>query len=377
MSRRTAPPVPVYLDHNATTPLRPEVRAAITDALDAVGNPSSVHRFGRRMRGQIEAARAQLAAALEVTASQVVFTSGGTEANAIALGPRGGRIRLVSAVEHPSVLAAADRLVPVDPTGRIDLGALDVCLATAPGPALVSVMLANNETGVIQPVAEAAAIAHRYDALVHCDAVQAFGRLPVALAALGVDFLTVSAHKIGGPPGVGALVARAGLEPAALYGGGGQEWRRRPGTENGVGIIGFGVAAARIGDRIADQARLGLLRDRFEAAARQAAPAAVIAGALAPRLSNTSCVALPGRAAETQVIALDLAGIAVSAGAACSSGKMTRSHVLAAMGLDDCVAAAAIRISLGWTTVADDIDRLAAAWVGLAAAAVPADRGAA
>jgi cysteine desulfurase len=351
-----------YLDYNATTPIRPEVVAAMAGAMAEPGNPSSVHSHGRRARARIEATRRKLAARLAVAPDRVVFTSGGTEANHLALlgfdGPR-----LVSTIEHPSVLDAdpAAPRIPVTRDGVLDLAALSDLLATH-RPRLVSVMLANNETGVMQPVAEAAALAHAHGALLHCDAVQAFTKLPFTMGSLGADLLTVSAHKLGGPPGVGALIFRDGLDPRPLQRGGGQELRRRAGTENLPGIVGFGAAL----DLDTDWDRVRTLRDRLEAAVRTARPDTIIAGADAERLPNTSCIITPGLSAETQLMALDLAGVAVSSGSACSSGKVGPSHVLAAMGYAADLARHAIRISLGWSTVEQDVELCCNVWLQLA-----------
>ena len=351
-----------YLDYNATAPVRPAVVEAMREMLERTGNPSSVHRFGREARRALEQAREAVAAMVGAAPGQVVFTSGGTEANNQALRSAQGQI-LVSAIEHDSVLAAVPDAarIPVDAEGRVDLRALErelACLA----PQLVSVMLANNETGVIQPVREVAEVARRRGALVHCDAVQAGGKLAIDMAALGVDLLTLSAHKFGGPQGVGALVVREGLEPHALLRGGGQERRRRPGTENLPGIAGFGRACALA---LADtdwQERTGALRDRLEARIAALAPAARVFGRTAGRLPNTSCLTMPGVSNQTQLIEFDLAGIAVSTGSACSSGKVGPSHVLAAMGVAPAEAASAIRISLGWASTPDDVDRFVDAW---------------
>lgn len=356
------PPPTAYLDHNATTPVRPEAVAAMTAALAEPGNASSVHAAGRRARARLEAARCSLAERLGVPPARVVFTSGGTEANHLALlgfdGPR-----LVSAVEHPAVLDAVPDAprVPVDTSGVLDLPALADLLARH-RPALVSLMLANNETGVIQPVAEAATLARRHGALLHCDAVQAFAKVPFTLADLGADLVTVSAHKLGGPPGVGALVLRDGCpDPRPLQRGGGQERRRRAGTENLPGIAGF---AAALGIAT-DWERVRTLRDRLEAAVKALRPDAVVAGSAATRLPNTSCILTPGLPAATQLMALDLAGVAVSSGAACSSGKVGPSHVLAAMGQPPELAGCAIRVSLGPETTAAEVDRFLTAWAVL------------
>lgn len=358
----------VYLDYNATTPVKPAVARAVAEALAEVGNPSSVHGFGRAARRAVEDARARVAALLGCDPAAIVFTSGGTEANNLALGGCGGRRLLVSAVEHPSVLDAARALarevaiLPVDGEGLVDLPALASELERSEGPALVSVMLANNETGVIQPVAEIAEIAHERGALFHCDAVQGPGRIPLDVMASGADILSVSAHKLGGPKGVGALVLAREVELEARQIGGGQERSRRAGTENVPGIVGFGVAAALALEDLAEAARLAALRDEFEARLAAVDAGVRVFGAGAPRLPNTSCVTMPGVPAETQVMALDLEGVAVSAGSACSSGKVEPSHVLRAMGASETAAASAIRVSLGWASQSADVERLVEAW---------------
>ncbi|MBK1837821.1 cysteine desulfurase [Azospirillum sp. YIM B02556] len=364
----------VYLDHNATTPLKPEVKAAMVQAMDLVGNPSSVHAFGRTARRAVEEARAAVAALMGAKPSQVLFTGSGTEANNFALRGFPGRRVLTSAIEHESVLAAcpeAERF-GVNRDGVADLEALERRL-DADGPALVSLMLVNNETGVIQPAADAARIVRAHGGLLHCDAVQAAGRLPLSLPRLGVDLMTLSAHKLGGPSGVGALVLAEGLEPEALIRGGGQERRKRAGTENLLGIVGFGAAARLAREGLAEAADLASLRDRLEREALAAMPHARVMGAGAARVANTSCLMLPGLPGETQVMTLDLAGVAVSAGSACSSGKVKPSHVLAAMGEDDRSAASAVRISLGWTSDDEAVDRFLAAWAAMARRSTPAD----
>ena len=358
---------PVYLDHNATTAVRPAVRDAVAEALELTGNASSVHRFGRAVRSLIEDARERVAALLGARPRDIVFTSGGTEANALALrGAAQGSDRpqvLASAVEHPSVLKAAPGIesLPVDADGVIDLSALDARLAADATPALVSVMLANNETGVIQPLAEVSEIARRHGARVHCDAVQAAGKIAVDPAGLGVDMVSLSAHKIGGPTGVGALVLFGDADISALLQGGGQERGRRAGTENVPGIAGFGVAAEAAQGGLSDFATLGAWRDGIEAVLGGHAGVRVF-GAGVSRLANTSCLTMPGVQAEQQIIALDLAGVAVSAGSACSSGKVEPSHVLAAMGAPADEAATAIRVSLGWNTTEDEVQRFVEAW---------------
>jgi cysteine desulfurase len=369
-------PDPIYRDYNATAPIRPEVRDAVIAAFDVAGNPSSVHGFGRRARRLVEDARAEVAALAGVMPARVVFTSGGTEANTAALRATGRTSILVSAIEHDSVLETAPDAVriPVTADGLVDLAALERLLAECREPALVSVMRVNNETGVIQPVADVTRIAHAHGALVHCDAVQAAGRIPLEVDQLGIDLLTLSAHKLGGPHGVGALVVRDGIPIAPVLRGGGQEQRRRAGTENVAGIAGFGAAArlAREGMEAHSTlapSTLAELRDDLERrlvrAAQEAGKPAVLYGRAAPRVTNTACVSMPGVTSETQIMTMDLAGIAVSAGAACSSGKVKASHVLTAMGVPADQAASAIRVSLGWGTTLNDIDRFVEAWTAL------------
>ncbi len=356
----------VYLDHNATAPVRPAAAEAAAEAMRAVGNAASVHRFGRDARRRVETAREQVAGLIGAEPAQVVFTGGGTEANNTVLSAHAGERVLVSAVEHDSVrrvLPHAEAL-PVDAAGRVDLDGLRAALARPPRPGLVSVMRANNETGVIQPVAEIAELAHAYGARVHCDAVQAAGKIPLDVPALGVDLLTLSAHKLGGPQGAGALVIADAAPVPAYLRGGGQERGYRAGTENVPAIAGFGAAAAGAAEDGAHMAALARWRDRMEAEAGARVPDMVVHGAEAPRLPNTSCLGLPGMAAETQLMKLDLAGVAVSAGSACSSGKVHDSHVLTAMGVAE--PGAAIRVSLGWNTREWELDRFLDVWCDLA-----------
>ncbi len=363
-----------YLDYNATAPLRPEALDAMVAALAEVGNASSVHAEGRAARARIEAARSAVARLAGGEAKLVTFVSGGTEANNTVLTPDwriGSEIvdlgaLIIGATEHPSVLAgggfAVDEtlILPVDGDGIVDCAALPALLAKAGGRALVSVMLANNETGAIQPVAEVAAIAHEAGALVHCDAVQAAGRIPLDIKVLGADVLTLSAHKIGGPQGAGAIVRaseKATFVP--LMTGGGQERRNRAGTENVAAIAGFGAAAAAALEDLDRAQGWSAWRDRL--AEIVGAEATVFSAGVA-RLPQTLCLAVPGLSAETLVIALDLAGIAVSSGSACSSGKVAPSHVLSAMGVDRDLAKCAIRLSLGWDSAENDLDSFATAW---------------
>jgi cysteine desulfurase len=356
----------VYLDHNATTPLRPQAIGAMREAMACLGNPSSVHRHGRLARRLIEEARKQVAELVGVNPANIVFTGSGTEANALALRGTGRRRVLVSAVEHASVLGALDsaEIIPVDTDGVVRLDALAALLGASEEPALVSVMLANNETGVLQPLPDIVALARRHCALVHCDAVQAVGKITVDFRALGVHLLSVSAHKLGGPAGVGALVVDPGVPLMPLFCGGGQERGRRAGSENVIGIVGFG-AAAEIACGPGDSGRLAELRDGLERRIKAVSPSARLFGPGADRLPNTTCLEMPGIASETQVIAFDLAGISLSAGAACSSGKVTASHVLKAMGIGENIARTVIRVSLGWTTDAADVDRFIEVWTSI------------
>jgi len=356
-----------YLDWNANAPMRPEAIEAVAAALPLCGNPSSVHRFGRRARQAIEVARESVAALVNAAAEDVIFTSGGTESNNLALKGFPERRVLVSAIEHDSVLGAAPEAarIPVKPSGVVDLEALETLLDADKRPALVSVMFANNETGVIQPVAEVARIAHAHQALYHCDAVQGPGKALVDFRAIGADLMTISAHKIGGPMGTGALIARSNLALKPLVAGGGQERGRRGGTENFPGIVGFGAGAKLAAAEAGVMSRVAALRDRAQHALQAAARAAKVYGGEVPRLPNTLSISMPGVASATQVMALDLDGVMVSAGAACSAGKVTRSHVLDAMSVPRAEAECAIRITLGWSTDAADIDHLVEAWTAL------------
>ncbi len=352
-----------YLDHNATSPLRPVAFDAMAEALKAGGNPSSVHRSGRAARSRVDAARRQVAALVGAMPSEVVFTSGGTEANNAAITGTGCQRVLVSAVEHDSVSKVAPdaEVIPVDGEGVIDLAVLERMLAASKAPTLVSVMFANNETGVLQPIADVVRLARATGALVHCDAVQGAGKTLVGLHDLGVDYLSISAHKFGGPTGIGALVVRGNAPFVTDRRGGGQEFNRRAGTENVAGIVGFGAAARAAGDGLDVEALL----NSAETALLAIAPEARVFGGGAKRIGNTTCISMPGVRAETQVMALDLAGVCVSAGAACSSGKVARSPVLTAMGIDPVVADTALRISCGWNTQPEEIERLIAAWQDL------------
>jgi cysteine desulfurase len=355
-----------YLDYNATAPLRPDARAAIVAALDVFGNASSVHAEGRRARALIDEAREAVAALVGADPGEVVFTSGATEANTWALSAPWRWIAFAG-IEHDSVrgpavgIAAERSALAVELPVALD-GAVDIPHAGDGRGLLIALQMANNETGVLQDVAAAGARAREHGARLHCDAVQAPGRVAIDFKTLGVSTMSLSAHKMGGPKGVGALVVGHGVALPPLLTGGGQEGRRRAGTENVAAIAGFGAAARAALRDLEDAPRIAALRDRLEAQVRRVTPRAVIVGAGGPRLPNTSSIALPGASAETLVIKMDLAGVAVSAGAACSSGKVGQSHVLGAMGLPAEIAGSAIRVSLGPETTDDDIAAFVAAW---------------
>jgi cysteine desulfurase len=367
MTRRS-----VYLDYNASAPARPEAAAAVAEALAAPGNPSSVHAAGRAARARVEAARAEVARLIGAPASSLVFTSGGTEANALAIEsavPAGARRLIVSAIEHDSVLetakvsGAALELAPVARDGIVDLDWLGRRLSTwdaADGRPFVALMLANNETGVLQPVAEAAQMVRAADGWLHVDAIQAAGKIPVDAGALGADTLSVSAHKLGGPQGVGALAFGGRASLSRRLHGGGQELGRRAGTENVPGISGFGAASKAVIEEFDASAAQARWRDAV--AERLKAAGGVVLGEAAVRLPNTLYVASPGVAAELQVMQLDLAGVLVSAGSACSSGKVKASHVLAAMGETE-LAGSTVRASGGWATTEADWNAFADAWL--------------
>ena len=353
-----------YLDYNATAPIEHAAVEAMAAAARKWANPSSVHAAGRQARGMVEQARETVARHLGCSPQAVIFTSGGTEALGLGINGAQAAARLVSAVEHDAVLAqAADAIrIPVDADGIIDLAALERLLAEAPSPALVAVMQVNNETGVVQPIAAVLERAWAAGARVLVDSVQAAGKLPLPAA----DFVAVSAHKLGGPPGVGALIVRCADGFEAVLRGGGQERGYRAGTENLPGIVAFAAALeARAGDA-GWLERAGRLRDRLEARLRAEFPMVQVFGQGAERIGTTSCIRMPGVPAATQLIALDLAGYQVSAGAACSSGKVKTSHVLAAMGVPAEAASEAIRVSLGWRTTEAEVDGFAEAWAALA-----------
>jgi len=353
----------IYLDTNATAVMKPAVRAAMFEAMERHGNPSSVHRYGRIARRYVEDARASVAALVGVKPVQVIFTSGGTEANNLMLSHYPSVI--TSAIEHDSALifASPENRLPVLPNGTIDVTAADEMMKKAPSGSIISVMMVNNENGIIQPLFEIAALAKKYGHVLHSDAVQAAGRLPINFSALGIDALTISAHKIGGPQGMGALIIKEALPLTSLLKGGGQERSRRAGTENVAGIVGFGVAAQLAADDLRDMLRIAALRDTLQNRLSEVSGNdIIIIGENTPRVANTLAIAMRGVSAETQVAAMDLAGVAVSAGSACSSGKVKTSHVLHAMGYGADIAGCTLRISLGWQTQLQDVERCAEAW---------------
>jgi cysteine desulfurase len=361
----------IYCDYNAGAPVRAEAAVAMARALATGGNPSSVHRFGRRAHALIEDAREQLAAMLDARAENIVFTSGATEALHLVLSSAGVASLILSAVEHDALFEHATRalgvktIAPVNSDGPLDLAKLAALLADAPRPVLVAVQLANNETGVIQPIMKIAALCREHGALLLVDAAQAFGRVPLSIAELDASYLVVSSHKIGGPSGAGALVLAPGAPFSTSRFGGGQERGRRPGTENMPAIVGFAVAAEwAVRDMPTELRRVAAMRDRFES---KLPKDAVVFGQNAPRLSNTSNFALAGVPAETAVIAMDLEGVAISSGAACSSGKVKSSRVLTAMGVAPALAKCALRVSFGHESKDSDVDAVLAALTKVAA----------
>ena len=368
-----------YFDHNATTPVHPAVKVALVAALEEFGNPSSLHEEGQRARAIVDKARASVARALNARRNEIYFTSGGTEAdnwallagaqaNAAQTGGNKSRRVLISAIEHAATEAGAKALAAlgfavetfaVNGDGVADLSELREKLSSP--TALVALMAANNETGVIQPVAEAAALAHAAGALFFCDAVQALGKIPVDVRALDCDLLAISAHKFYGPKGAGALFVRKGLDLPPFHLGGGQEGRRRGGTESVPLIAALGAAVARVPELLAAQPRLGVLRDRLEQALHAALPEMAVNGAAAKRVANTASLSFPGLEGEALLINLDLEGFAVSTGAACSSGQLMPSHVLTAMGIAPEWVRGSLRISLGESSDEAGVDALAAA----------------
>jgi cysteine desulfurase len=383
----------VYLDHNATSPLRPPARNAMLSALAEIGNASSVHREGQAARARVEHARAQVARLVGADPQAVVFTSGATEAIAAALSPElelSSRavvcdVLLISAIEHPAVRAGGRfapgkiEIIPVDGEGLVDLAALEIMLARHKGAgrrAFVSVMAANNETGVMQPLGEIAKLVHPVDGVFHVDAVQVVGRYPFDLETSGADLISISSHKLGGPQGAGAMVARnAGTRVPPLMRGGGQERGARAGTENVAAIAGFGAAAEAAALNVSEEAgRRAGLREKLERGIRTITSSAVIFSEPALRVPNTTCFAVPGMTAETALIAFDLEGVAVSSGSACSSGKVAASETLQAMKIDPALAKGAIRVSTGWNTADADIVRFLEVFARVYAPAIKASR---
>jgi len=369
------PPDRTYLDYNATAPLRPEAREAVISALDTCGNPSSVHANGRKARRIIEDARERVARLVGASPANVIFTSGATEANNWFF-HAGWKTLFIPAIEHDSVLVPAAQpqrriiQLPAYENGITRLEELFESISQPQdrkSPACATLQMANNETGARQPVADMTAFCRGHDIAVHTDAVQAAGRIKIDFQELGVDALSLSSHKIGGPAGAGALVVRDGFELPAFIAGGGQERRRRSGTENVTGIAGFGAAAECALNDLAETGQCKALRDELERRILEITPEAVILSANADRLPNTICLSLPGTSAETLLIKLDLAGIAVSSGAACSSGKVGASHVLSAMGLTSSVIHGAIRISLGWDSSKADVTTFLDVWCRITA----------
>ena len=334
------------------------------EVLRVAGNASAVHASGRAARARVDEARASIAALIGAEPGQIIFTGSGTEANNQALRESGRKRLIVSAIEHEAVRSArADaEISPVDENGIINLEALEQILAGSDEPAQVAVMLANNETGVIQPIAEVSSIARRHGALVHCDAVQAVGKIPVDVVALGADSYALSSHKFAGPQGVGVLVMRTPDIIGRFVHGGGQERGLRAGTENVAGIVGLGVAARLAAQALPKYAKLAELRDGLERRLRDIAPDMIVFGQDSERLPNTAKLTMPGVPGDTQVMAMDLAGIAISAGSACAAGKVEPPYVLSAMGVPDDISITATRVSLGWQTRPEDLDKFVAAW---------------
>ena len=353
----------IYFDHNATAPVKKPVMDAMICALKLCGNASSMHSSGRNARKLIEQSRDRVAKLIKTSPEQVIFTSGGTEANNLVIDGINRDHCLISAIEHDSILQT-DKLhqkISVNEGGCVELGTLEKLLRVKDTPNIVSVMLANNETGVIQPIEEIVRLSQPFDTFVHTDAIQACGKVNLDWGILGVDALSLSAHKIGGPQGVGALILNKKFDLDARFFGGGQERSFRPGTENVPGIVGFGLAAELAADLDRNKG-IELLRNELERKILKIAPNAVIHGQQSQRIPNTSCISMPGVLAETQIMKFDLAGIMVSAGSACSSGKVQNSHVLRAMGVKESEASSAIRVSLGYNNTIDEIDYFVKQW---------------
>lgn len=348
---------PIFLDYNATTPLRHDVRACMLELMGLPLNASSVHGYGRKGRTSIEEAREHIAKLVDTSPTQIIFNSGATEANNTVIHHFNGQKIAASTIEHPSILETRDDLIhiPVEPNGLINLNMLEEILK-AERPALTCVMLVNNETGVIQPIEKISALTKKYGSLLHCDAVQALERIPININEMGIDFLSISSHKIGGPQGIGALaLGICGITPTLLHGGG-QEKSARAGTENVAGIAGFGKAAELTSNPIDN------FQDYLEKKLLEISPEIIIHGKDSPRITNTTLFSLPGARSENMLMALDLDGIAISNGSACSSGSVKASHVLRAMGVEENIATGTLRISTGWNTTQENIDAFLTAW---------------
>lgn len=355
----------VYLDYNATAPLLPKVTEAMREHELIPLNPSSTHYFGRMARKVVEDSRRKIADIFSVFPHEVYFCGSATEANNWVIQNFLGKPMLVSAIEHRSVLDAAPHAerIPVDAQGVVRLDALERMLQERSDVALVSIMLANNETGVVQPVAEAASLCRRYGALLHCDAVQGVGRIAIDCGLLGADYYTISSHKCGGPLGIAALISRSGNPLSPLLRGGGQERRMRAGTEHVRGASGLACAVEQQYINIFNYNELHSYIKAMESKITTTVGNNAIISSRVNRLPNTSCILMPGVSAEVQLMHFDLAGFALSAGAACASGKIEPSHVLKAMGIPEAVSSCAIRMSAGWATTREEIQRFTAAWI--------------
>ena len=354
----------IYMDYNASAPLLPAVKGSMISLLEMVGNSSSVHSHGRAMRSYVDSARREILSNFCAQGAKLIFTGSATESNNMALRGVKAKSYIVSSIEHPSVFQARGDLyhIPVGRDGIVNLEALEALLKELPTPALVSVMLVNNETGVIQPIKEVARIAHAYGAIVHTDAVQAVGRIPLSFHDLDVDIMTIAAHKFGGPMGISAVIYKDAIELSPLILGGGHEQGLRAGTQNVALIEGMRVAIEEACRASEDLEPLKLLRDQMESQIRELCPESRAIGGESKRIHNTSCLFMPGVSAEVQLMAFDLAGISVSSGSACSSGKVRSSHVMEAMGVDVAQTGGVLRISLGWNTKKQDVDAFVQTW---------------
>jgi len=358
----------IYLDHNATTALKPLVRNLIEDNLDFCGNASSIHKIGREAKKKIEQAREEIAGLVNAPPrSSIVFTSGASEANNMLLKGCDCERIIISETEHSSVINSLENkeLIAVDSNGIIKLDELSKKLESKNCPTLISVMMVNNETGVIQPIKKIVEIAKKHGALVHTDAVQAAGRIPIDIKNIGVDFLTLSSHKIGGPQGAGCLVISGCFPIKPLINGGGQEKNLRAGTENILSIMGFGKAASLAAESIDEYKKLAKLRNKIENTLKEINPDIKFWGEDSPRVANTTMFSVPKISGETQLIALDLEDIYISNGSACSSGTVKASHVLKAMGASDNQASSALRISLGWNSTEKDVEYFLDEWIDI------------